>query len=92
VTTLLADVAARATRLRDLGVVRLVECADPALAALIARDRRLRTLCRQVGDRHLAVTIEHEPGFRKALRTLGHNPPARRHGVIGTPPYAQRHI
>jgi hypothetical protein len=42
------------------------------LTALIAGDRRLRTLCRQVGDRHLAVTIEREPEFRKALRTLGH--------------------
>ncbi|HEY3261031.1 MAG TPA: helicase-associated domain-containing protein [Pseudonocardiaceae bacterium] len=72
VTTLLEDTATRATRLRNLGMIRLVECTDPALAALITNDRRLRTLCRPVGDRHLAVTIEHEPEFRKALRTLGH--------------------
>jgi Helicase conserved C-terminal domain len=76
VTTLLADVAARATRLRDLGVVRLVECADPALAALIANDRRLRQLSRPVGDRHVAVTIEREAEFRKALHTLGYVLPA----------------
>ena len=76
VTTLLADVAAKAGRLRDLGVVRLVECADPALAALIANDRRLRALCQPVGDRHLAVAIDREPEFRKALRMLGHLLPA----------------
>jgi Helicase conserved C-terminal domain len=72
VTTLLADVAARAGRLRNLGVVRLVECADPALATLIAGDRRLRGVCQPVGDRHLAIAIDREPEFRKALRALGH--------------------
>ncbi|MGI5180519.1 helicase-associated domain-containing protein [Dactylosporangium sp. CA-152071] len=72
VTTLLADVAARAGRLRNLGVVRLVECADPALAVLIAGDRRLRGLCQPVGDRHLAVAVDREPEFRRALRALGH--------------------
>lgn len=72
VTTLLADVAVRAGRLRNLGVVRLVECVDPALAALIAGDRRLRGLCQLVGDRHLAVAIDREPEFRKRLRALGH--------------------
>jgi hypothetical protein len=72
VTTLLADVAARAGRLRNLGIARLVECADPALATLIAGDRRLRGLCQPVGDRHLAVAIDREPEFRKALRALGH--------------------
>jgi hypothetical protein len=72
VTALMADVAARAGRLRNLGVLRLVECVDPALATLITNDRRLRGLCQQVGDRHLAVAVEREPEFRKALRTLGY--------------------
>lgn len=76
VMTLLADVAVRATRLQDLGVVRLIECADPALAALIANDRRLRRLSRSVGDRLIAVTIEQESEFRNALRTLGYVLPA----------------
>ncbi|MEV4136953.1 hypothetical protein AB0J72_32855 [Dactylosporangium sp. NPDC049742] len=71
-TTLLADVEARAGRLRNLGVVRLVECADPAPATLIAGGRRLRGLCQRVGDRHLAVAVDREPEFRKALRALGH--------------------
>jgi hypothetical protein len=58
--------------LRDLGVAQLVECADPALATLIANDRRLRTLCRPVGDRHFAIPPEHGTAFRKGLRTLGY--------------------
>lgn len=72
VTTLIDDVAGRAGRLRDLGVAQLVECADPALAILISNDRRLRTLCRPVGERHLAVPPEHGTAFRKGLRTLGY--------------------
>jgi hypothetical protein len=70
-TTLVADVTARAGRLRDLGVVRLVHCAEPALAALIARDRHLRTLCQPVGEHHLAVPLDRESAFRGALHTPG---------------------
>lgn len=72
VTTLIDDVARRAGRLRDLGMAQLVECTDPALATLIANDRRLQTLCRAVGDRHLAIPPEHATAFRKGLRTLGY--------------------
>lgn len=72
VTVLIEDVTARADRLRDLGTVHLVECADPALATLIVRDRTLRMLCRPVGDRHLAIPAEHGVAFRTALRTLGY--------------------
>ncbi len=72
VTTLIDDVAGRATRLRDLGMAQLVECTDAALATLIANDRRLRTLCRAVGDRHLAIPPEHATAFRRGLRTLGY--------------------
>jgi hypothetical protein len=71
-TTLVDDVTARAAKVRDHGVVRLIECADAPLAALITRDRKLRTLCTPVGDRHLAVPVEHEPDFHKALRALGY--------------------
>ncbi|MDN5764959.1 MAG: helicase-associated domain-containing protein [Humibacillus sp.] len=70
--TLLADVTARTQRVRDLGRVRLIECADPALAALIHHDRRLSPLCALIGDRHLEVTADDEPAFLKALQTLGY--------------------
>jgi hypothetical protein len=71
-TVLVEDVTTRATKIRDRGLVRLVECADAPLATLIAHDPRLRTLCTLVGDRHLAVPVEHETQFRRTLRTLGH--------------------
>lgn len=71
-STLLDETAERAGRLTDLGQARLIECADPALAALISHDRKLRTLCKLIGDRHLAVPVEREPDFRRALTTLGY--------------------
>ncbi len=69
---LVDDVTTRATRISDRGLVRLVECADAPLATLVARDPKLRTLCTLVGDRHLAVPVEHETQFRRALHSLGH--------------------
>ena len=71
-TTLIADIHRRAGQLTDLGHVRVIECADPALAALIAHDRALRALCRPIGDRHLAVSPDQVLKFRKALRKLGY--------------------
>ncbi|WP_319461393.1 hypothetical protein [Micromonospora sp. RTP1Z1] len=71
-TVLVDDVTTRAARVRDRGLVRLVECADVPLATLIARDPKLRTLCTLVGDRHLTVPVEHETQFRRALRALGY--------------------
>jgi hypothetical protein len=52
----------------------VIECADPAVAAMIAND--LRDLCRLVGERHLAVPLEAELKFRTALRRLGYVVPA----------------
>jgi hypothetical protein len=77
VLVLLDDVTGRAGRLRDLGQVRLIECADPALAALIHHDRSLRPLCTAIGEQHLAVTAENEPAFRRALHALGYALPIR---------------
>jgi hypothetical protein len=71
-TVLVDDVTARATKIRDHGLVRLIECADAPLATLIARDPKLRSLCSLVGDHHVAVPLEHEDKFRRALRTLGY--------------------
>jgi hypothetical protein len=71
-TTLIADAHRRSDQLTDLGHLRVIECADTALAALIAGDRSLRSLCRPIGDRHLAIAADHEPKFRKALLRLGY--------------------
>lgn len=84
VTTLLDDVRARAGRLRSLGVVHMVACADPAVAALLVNDRRLRTLCYAVGDRHVAVPLEHEAAFRAGVRVLGYVLPADVSGPLST--------
>ncbi|HEY3896810.1 MAG TPA: helicase-associated domain-containing protein [Pseudonocardiaceae bacterium] len=72
VTQFLTDLAGRASRLSNHGLTRLVECTDPALAIMIARDRNTSKLCRPVGDRHLAVPVEHDTAFRKAVQTLGY--------------------
>jgi hypothetical protein len=69
---LVDDVSTRATKIRDHGLVRLIECPDAPLATLIARDPKLRSLCSLVGDHHLAVPLEHEEKFRRTVRTLGH--------------------
>ena len=72
VTEFLTDLARRASRLTDTGLVRLVECADTALTIMVARDRNTSPLCRLVGDRHLAVPMETEADFRRAVRALGY--------------------
>ena len=80
VTRLLDDAAARGSALSDRGVVRLIECADPATAALIAHDTRTAAYCRLLGDQHLAVPAEHDVAFRDALVHLGYALPPATHG------------
>jgi hypothetical protein len=70
--TLINDVTRRGMQLTDLGYARVIECADPALAALLTRERALRHLCHPLGDRHLAVSLDQELKFRKALLKLGY--------------------
>ena len=69
---LLEDVADRGARVHDRGLARLIECAEPALAALIANDTRTRTHCMRAGERHLVVPASSEGAFRRALRELGY--------------------
>ncbi|HXB69367.1 MAG TPA: helicase-associated domain-containing protein [Candidatus Acidoferrales bacterium] len=71
-THLLDDVADRITQVYDRGLARLVECADPALAGLIANDPRTRKHCMRAGERHLVVTASSEAAFRRALRDAGY--------------------
>jgi hypothetical protein len=75
--TLVADVGRRAGQLIDLGHVRVIECTDAATAALIAGDRTLRSLCRLIGDRYVAVSPEQELRFRKAVLARGYVVPGR---------------
>ena len=72
VTTLLDDTGRRTGRIRDTGQTHLIECADEALAVLIISDRRLRALCTRIGERHLAVSPDRLPAFRKAVLALGY--------------------
>lgn len=72
VTRLLDDVAERSIKVRDQGLARLVECADPALAALIANDSRTRRHCMLAGERHLVVPASSEAAFKRTLREVGY--------------------
>jgi hypothetical protein len=72
VTTLLADVSARARQVRDLGMHRVVECADATVATLLSRDRTVRSHCTRIGDRHLLLAPGAEAKMRTALRKLGY--------------------
>jgi rRNA-processing protein FCF1 len=72
VTRLLDDLAERSTKVRDQGLARLVECADPALAALIANDSRTRKYCMLAGERHLVVPASSEATFKRTLREVGY--------------------
>ena len=72
VVRLLDDLADRSEKLHDRGLVRLIECADPALAALIAHATRTRKHCLRAGERHLVVLTAEEAAFRRGLRDLGY--------------------
>lgn len=72
VARLLTDVSARTRQLRDLGMQRVVECADAAVATLLGNDPVLRTHCARIGERHLLVAPGGEAKARTALRRLGY--------------------
>ncbi len=72
IATLLDDTERRLGKVRYTGPVHLIECADDALATLLAGDRRLRALCTRLGEWQLAVPAEKLPAFRKALLAQGY--------------------
>jgi len=72
VRRLIDDVAARSAMVHDRGLARLVECKDPALAALIANDSRTRKHCMRTGERHLVVPAASEVAFKRTLREVGY--------------------
>jgi hypothetical protein len=78
VQVFLDDLQRRAGQLRDLGTARLVECADPTVAKMLAVDPQLRGRCQLAGERSLVFRSAEEAAVRKALRRLGYIlPPAR---------------
>ena len=72
VARLLDDVAERCAKVHDRGLARLIECADAALAALIANDTRTGKHCLRAGERHLVVPASSEAAFRRGLRDAGY--------------------
>jgi len=72
VARLLDDVADRSAKVLDRGLARLIECADSALAALIANDSRTRKHCMRAGERHLVVPGPSEAAFKRTLREVGY--------------------
>jgi hypothetical protein len=72
VARMLDDVAQRCARVHDRGLARLIECADEALAALIAEDPLTRKHCMRTGRRHLVVPVSSEAAFLRGLREIGY--------------------
>ena len=72
VSRLLDDVAHRIAKVYDRGLARLIECADAALAALIANDSRTRRHCLRTEERYLVVPSSSEAAFTRALREVGY--------------------
>ena len=68
VARLLEDISDRCARIHDRGLARLVECADGAVAALVANDSRTRKYCMRAGERHLVIPAGSEAAFRRAPR------------------------
>ena len=61
VQVFLDDMKNRATQLRDLGLARMLECSDPALARQLAGDPLLRESCRLAGERWLVFRAGTKP-------------------------------
>lgn len=68
----LQDAADRSAKVLDRGLARLIECADPELASLIANDSRTRKHRMRAGDRHLVAPASSEAAFRRGLREVGY--------------------
>ena len=68
----LNDLRAKATRLTDAGVCRLIACADEFIAAELANERHLKGKCLRTGDRFLAVREADLAAVQKVFRKLGY--------------------
>ena len=72
ILSLLGDIADQAQRFVDRGPMRVIDCNDPALVALLANGARTRALCIAAGENRLLVPSGCEPAFRRAVRKLGY--------------------
>lgn len=66
------DAVERVSALKDRGAAKLIECADVALAELIAHAEATKPYCLRAGDRYLVVPPNREQAFRKGLERLGY--------------------
>ncbi|MBS1211568.1 MAG: hypothetical protein H6R26_184, partial [Proteobacteria bacterium] len=71
----LATADRNAGALLNKGPVLLIECADAALAELLAGHVQTKSLCQRAGPKRLAVKVESEERFRKAANALGYGMP-----------------
>jgi hypothetical protein len=71
----LATAGRQAGALKNTGTVLLIECADAALADLIAGHELTKSLCLRAGPKHLAVKADAEERFRQAVHGLGYGMP-----------------
>ena len=71
VRQLLDTVGERATALVDAGPARLIQCRDPATAALLSSDPVTAPHCARAGERLLCVPEPKLTAFRKGLAKLG---------------------
>ncbi len=65
----------QARALKNTGTALLIECADAEIADRIANHEGTKKLCLRAGDHYLAVKVEAEEQFRKALHVLGYGMP-----------------
>ena len=66
------DLKAKAGAVVNTVEAWLVEFQDPAVAALVAHDSKVRKLCLLAGERHVAVAKTNERAFRTAVKKLGY--------------------
>lgn len=71
----LANTARQASAFKNIGTVFLIECADAAVAELIAEHKLTKSLCQRAGPKHLTVATGSEERFRKAINGLGFGMP-----------------
>ncbi|MCZ6872797.1 MAG: hypothetical protein O7G88_04590, partial [bacterium] len=65
----------RAQAFRHQGTALLIECADAALADLMATNKDTKKWCQRAGERHLVIATDAEDRFRKAIHRLGYGMP-----------------